>query len=196
VTVKGEAIYRASERIKKYGVEAFIKMLGEAAIKKRGGRSRLLKFYTAKYPEAPLRIEAKAPYISRTMRSYWKDVKLLAKARDITPGKSRGILKRLKTSKNVQVRVIKQGEGWQLIMVGLYEHKEKDNELLKAPYDREEQKGYSYMCYEDNFNDCYDDALDECIRDAQAQLGGSGWILVKIIKETWVRYYGREKNDM
>jgi len=191
--VKGEAIYKASERIKKYGVEAFVKMLGKVAIKKRGGKARLLKYYTAKYPVAPLRIEAKAPYISRTMRSYWKDVKLLAKARDITPGKSRGILKRLKTAKNVQVRVIKQGTGWQLIMVGLYEHKEKDNEPLNEPYDREEQIGYSYMCYEDNFNDCYDDALDECIRDAQARLGGSGWFLVKVIKETWVRYYGREK---
>jgi hypothetical protein len=69
MTVKGEAIYKASERIKKYGVKAFVKMLGETAIKKRGGRARLLKYYTEKYPSAPLTLEPKAPYISRTMKS-------------------------------------------------------------------------------------------------------------------------------
>jgi hypothetical protein len=39
----------------------------------------------------------------------------------------------------------------------------------------------------------YDECLGECIREAQAVLGGSGWELVKVLKETWIRYYGREK---
>lgn len=191
MAVKGEVIYKASERIKKYGVEAFVKMLGKKAIKARGGRARLLKYYTAKYPEAPLRIEPEAPYISRTMKSYWRDVKSLSEARNISIKDTRKLLKKLKTAKNVQVRVIRQGEGWQLIMLGRYEHRTKDDEALMKPYEVAEIEGHSYMKYDD-FTECYEEALEECIREAQATLGGSGWILVKILKETWIRYYGRE----
>ena len=188
MSVKGEAIYKASERIKKYGVEAFVKMLGKKAIKARGGRARLLKYYTAKYPSAPLRIEPKAPYIMRSMRSYWKDVKSISEARDINIKSSRKLLKGLKTAKNVQVRVIKQGEGWQLVMLGLYENKDKENIHYKM---KEEATGHSYVHYDEDFNDCYDEASGECIREAQAKLGGSGWKLIEVLKETWIRYYGR-----
>jgi hypothetical protein len=186
---QGEAVYKAAARIKKYGVEAFVKMLGEKAIKARGGRPRLLKYYTEKYPTAPLRLEPKAPYISRSQQSYWKDVKSLAEARNMTIKKTRKLLKRLKTAKNVQVRVIKSGEGWQLIMLGLYENTDKDDIYFKQ---REEALGHSYIHYEEDVSERYDEALGECIREAQAKLGGSGWQLIKILKETWIRYYGRE----
>lgn len=185
MTVKGEAIYKASERIKTYGVEAFVKMLGKKAIKARGGPARLLKYYTEKYPEAPISLEPKAPYISRSQRSYWKDVKSLAKARDMSIKKTRKLLKKLKTAKNVQVRVIKSGEGWQLVMLGVYENTDKENIYYKQ---REEAEGHSYVHEEQN----YDEAVNECIREAQATLGGSGWQLIKILKETWIKYYGRE----
>ena len=190
--VKGEVIYKASERIKKYGVEAFVKMLGKKAIKARGGRARLLKYYTAKYPMAPIRIEPKAPYISGSQRSYWKDVKALSKARDMPIKDTRKLLKNLKTAKNVQVRVIKQGEGWQLVMVGIYEHQERDGEKLEAPFEQEEAEGHSYVHYTDEYHEEEEEAFNECIREAQAKLGGSGWILVKVLKETWIRYFGRE----
>lgn len=189
MAVKGESIYKASERIKKYGVEAFVKMLGKKAIKARGGRSRLIKYYTKKYPEAPITLEPKAPYISRTQRSYWKDVKALSKARDMPIKQARKLLKRLKTAKNVQVRVIKEGEGWQLIMIGIYENTDKESIYYKQ---QEEATGHSYVHYEEDFNECYEEAFNECIREAQATLGGSGWVLIKVLKENWIRYFGRE----
>lgn len=194
--VRGEKIYKAAERIQAYGVKAFVKMLGKTAIKKRGGYKRLIEYYTAKYPTAPFELVPKAPYISRTQKSYWKDVKALSKARKMAIKESRKILKKLKTAKNVQVRVIKEGEGWQLVMLGLYERQEKDGEKLEPPYIREEAEGHSYVSRYEDFQECYDDALEECINDAQAQLGGSGWILIKILKETWIRYYGREQCRM
>ena len=190
MSVKGEAIYKASERIKKYGVEAFVKMLGKKAIKARGGRARLLKYYTEKYPAAPLKITPKAPYISRSQRSYWKDVKSLSEAKELSIKKTRTLLKKLKTATNVQVRVIKSGEGWQLIMLGIYENVDKESIYFKNSSAKE---GHSYVHYEEDYRECYDEALDECIREAQAMLGGSGWKLVKILKETWIRYYGREQ---
>jgi parvulin-like peptidyl-prolyl isomerase len=183
---QGEAIYKAKARIEKYGVKAFVDMLGEKAIKKRGGRPRLLKYYTEKYPTAPITLEPKAPYISRSQRSYWKDVKALSDARDMPIKETRKLLKRLKTDRNVQVRVIKSGEGWQLIMLGLYENTDKDDIYFKQ---REESLGHSFV---NRTEMNYDDALEECIKEAQAKLGGSGWKLVKILKETWIRYYGRE----
>jgi len=189
MTVKGEAIYKAAERIKKYGVEAFVKMLGEKAIKARGGRARLLKYYTEKYPSAPLKITPKAPYISRSQKSYWRDVKRLSEARDMPIKKTRKLLKSLKTAKNVQVRVIKSGEGWQLVMLGIYENTDKESLYFK---NREEQEGHSYVHHEEDYRECYIVALDECVKEAQASLGGSGWKLTKILKETWIRYYGRE----
>ena len=196
MTVKGEIIYKAKERIAKYGVEAFVKMLGEKAIKKRGGRPRLLKYYTEKYPTAPIRLEPEAPHISRTMKSYWKDVKALSDARDIGIKKSRKILKSLKTDKNVQVRLIEQGEAWQLIMLGEYKNNETKEKAI--------EEGNSYLHYDDDFNDCYEEALEECIKSALNKLSGamfgdgyadieeSDWVLVKVLKETWLRYYGRE----
>ena len=187
--VKGEAIYKASARIHKYGVEAFVNMLGEKAIKARGGRARLLKYYTEKYPTAPLRLVPKASYISRSQRSYWREVKRLSEAKGLSIKKTRTLLKRLKTAKNVRVRVIQSGEGWQLIMLGIYENSDKESLYFK---NREEQEGHSYVHYEEDYRECYDEALDECVREAQATLGGSGWLLVKILKETWIRYYGRE----
>lgn len=186
VEIKGEAIYKASERIMVYGVEAFVKMLGEKAIKARGGRARLLKYYTEKYPDAPLRLEPKAPYISRHMKSYWYDVKRLAEERDMSIIDTRKLLKSLKTDKNVRVRVIRSGEGWQLIMLGLYENSEKDSINYNV---QEEAEGHSYVHEEQD----YEEALDECVREAQAKLGGSGWQLIKILKETWIRYFGREE---
>ena len=187
---QGEAVYKAAARIKKYGVEAFVEMLGEKARAARGGRARLLKYYTVKYPEALLRIEPKAPHISRSQRSYWKDVKSLSEARDIPIKDTRKLLKKLKTAKNVQVRVIKSGEGWQLVMVGIYENTDKENIYYKQ---REKATGHSYVHYTDEYQEEEEEAFDECIREAQARLGGSGWILVKVIKKTWLRYYGREK---
>ena len=189
MTVKGEAIYKAAERIKKYGVEAFVKMLGKKAIKARGGKARLLKYYTEKYPAAPLRLAPKAPYISRSQRSYWKDVKALSEARDMPIKETRKLLKGLKTGRNVQVRVIKSGDGFQLIMNGIYENIDKDSIYFKQ---QEEQEGHSYIHYEEDFRECYNEAKEECVREAQAMLGGSGWLLVKILKETWIKYYGRE----
>lgn len=190
---RGEAIYKTSERIKEYGVKAYVKMLGKtarkAAEKRHGGRKGLIKWYSKRYPEAPLTLEPKAPYISRSQRSYWKDVKSLAKERDMSIKDTRKLLKRLKTDKNVQVRVIKSGTGWQLIMLGLYENTDKETIDFKH---REKALGHSYIHYEADFNECYTEALEECIREAQAKLGGSGWQLVKILKETWIRYYGRE----
>ncbi|GAH25003.1 unnamed protein product [marine sediment metagenome] len=186
MTVKGEAIYKASERIKKYGVEAFVKMLGKTAIKKRGGKAKLLKYYAEKYPSAPLRIEPAAPYISRSQKSYWRDVKSLAESRDINIKSSRKLLKKLKTDRNVQVRVIKHGEGWQLVMLGLYENTDKESMYHKQ---QEEAVGHSYVHEQQDYDEC----LRECIREAQATLGGSGWQLIKILKETWIRYYGREE---
>jgi homoserine trans-succinylase len=144
-------------------------------------------------PTAPIELEPKAPYISRSQRSYWKDVKALAKARDMPIKDTRKLLKKLKTAKNVQVRVIKSGTGWQLVMLGLYEHQEKDGEKLEAPFNQEEEEGHSYVHYTDEYHEEEEEAFDECVREAQAKLGGSGWILVKVLKETWIRFYGREK---
>jgi hypothetical protein len=190
MVVQGEAVYKAAARIKKYGVEAFVKMLGKKAIEARGGRPRLLKYYTEKYPTAPITLEPKAPYISRSQRSYWKDVKCLAEARDMPIKETRKLLKRLKTDRNVQVRVIKSGEGWQLIMLGLYENADEDDIHFKQ---QEEALGHSFVHRTETNYECYDEALEECIKESQAKLGGSGWELVKILKETWIRYYGREE---
>lgn len=199
--VMGEAVYKASERIKKYGVEAFVKMLGKKAIKARGGRARLLKYYTAKYPSAPLKIEPTAPYISRTQRSYWRDVKRLSEARDMPIKSARKLLKKLKTAKNVQIRVIERGEGWQLIMEGLYIRTKEDFKSLSPPYEEAEETGHSYL----HENQDYDECRTECIEEALNSLGGStfgdsyanaessDWELKKVLKETWIRYYGREK---
>lgn len=197
---------KAKERLLKYGISAYLKMRG---LKKTASR---ILFYQHKYPVAKLELPAKAPYISRSQRSYWKDVKALSKERNITIKESRKLLKSLKTDKNVQVKVIKSGEGWQLMMLGLYELKEKgrqtqleyfreigierpdlEEQAKQLPGTQREMLGYSKTHRVETNDECYDEALGECIRYAQGELGGSGWFLIKIIKETWYRYYGRIK---
>lgn len=191
--VTGEAIYKAKARIEKYGVKAFVDMLGEKAIEARGGRARLLKYYAAKYPEAPLRIVPKRLDISQHMKSYWYDVKLVSEARGITDKQARKILKREKEGdRRVRVRVIKKGKKWQLVVKGEYRHI-KTNEIAQ-------EEGTSYT---HDTRDEYDEAFDECIKSALNKLGGaifgdgyadiedSDWVLVKVLKETWIRYYGR-----
>lgn len=197
--VLGEAIYKARARIKKYGVEAFVKMLGKTAIKKRGGKAKLLKYYTEKYPEAPLRIAPKAPYISRTQKSYWKDVKSLSEARNMNIKDTRKLLKRLKTGKNVQVRVIKYGDGWQLVMLGIYIRTKKDFKKLNAPYEEAEEIGHSYVHEEQDYDECKKECTEEALNSLGGSIFGDGyaseessdWELKKILKETWIRYYGR-----
>ena len=196
--VVGEAIYKASERIKKYGVEAFVKMLGKTAIKKRGGKAKLLKYYAEKYPKAPLTIEPKAPAISRSMKSYWKDVKSLSGARDINIKSARKLLKKLKTDSKVQVRVIKEGAGWQFVLLGKFEHwdKEEIEAGEKDPdkkHEVKEETGYSYVHYTEEYYEEEEEAFGEAVRDAQYTLGGSGWMLIKVLKETWIRYFGRNQ---
>ena len=180
--VRGEEIYKSKPRVFRYGMEAYAKMRGFKGKRALKEVERLKKLY----PTAPLRLEPKAPVITRSMRSYWKDVKALAKARDMGIKTTRKLLKGLKTAKNVQVRVIKSGEGWQLIMLGLYENTDKENVYYKK---REKAEGHSYAHEEQDYDEC----LGECIAEAQAQLGGSGWELIKVLKETWIYYYGREK---
>jgi transcriptional regulator len=178
---------KLEERVMRYGAEAYAKMRGikgKISIKKEVERLKNL------FPKIFIKDKKLAPYISRSQRSYWKDVKALAKARDMPIKKTRKLLKRLKTAKNVQVRIIKSGEGFQLIMLGLYENVDKEDISFKQ---REESEGHSYIHYEEDFHESYDEALAECIAESQAKLGGSGWELVKILKETWIRYYGREE---
>ena len=124
---------------------------------------------------------------------------MLSKERGIGIKEARGILKREKTGRNVQVRVIKRGEGWQLVMEGIYERREKEGEKLKAPFERTKQKGHSTIFEKQD----YEEAFEECQKAALNVLGGamfgdgygntedSDWVLIKVIKETWLRYYGR-----
>ena len=192
MVVIGEAIYKSKPRVFRYGMEAYAKMRGFKGKRALKEVERLKKLY----PEAPLRIAPKAPYISRTQKSYWKDVKSLAEARGMNIKDTRKLLKGLKTGKNVQVRVIKRGEGWQFILFARYEHWDKKEMSegkrdTKKKHEIKEETGYSYVHQN---NDYYEeDFFDEAKRDAQAKLGGSGWQLIKVLKETWIRYYGREE---
>jgi hypothetical protein len=189
---QGEAVYKAAARIQKYGVEAFVKMLGEKAIKARGGRARLLKYYTEKYPEAPLTLEPKAPSISERMKSYWRDVKLIAEGHGITDKEARKILKREKEDRDVRVQITKTVKGWQLYILGEFKNTETA-ETATA-------EGFSRL-YDNRDN--HEEALNECIKSALNSLGGamfgdgyadiedSDWFLVEILKERWNRFYGR-----
>jgi len=194
--VKGEAIYKTAERIKKYGIEAYIKQLNKT-VKAHRTIKQWTEYYQQKYPEAPLTLEPKRPDVSRTQKSYWQDVKSLAKARNIKPKEARGILKKLKTAKNVQVRVIKEGSGWQFILYGTYEHWDEE-ELKEGKKDKDktheiiDQIGYSYVHYDEDYIDCYNEAFGEAEREAKAVLGGTGWLLIKVLKETWIRFIGRK----
>lgn len=189
---QGEAVYKAAARVKKYGVEAFVKMLGKKAIKARGGRARLLKYYTAKYPTAPFTLEPKAPYISHHMKSYWRDVKLIAEGHEVNIKEARKILKHERKDRNVRVHITKTVDGWQLYILGVFKNTET-GETAKA-------EGFS--CLYDTRNK-YEEALNECIKSALNSLGGakfedsyadiedSDWFLIEILKERWNRFYGR-----
>lgn len=149
------------------------------------------------YPAARVTLEPKAPYISRTQRSYWKDVKSLAKARDMPIKEARKLLKSLKTGRDVRVTVIKEGNGWQFILYGRYEHwdKEEFEEGKKDPEKKHEIReayGGSYFHEEQDYEEMYGEAE----REAKGVLGGTGWMLIKVLKETWIRFYGREKQDV
>lgn len=187
---------KAEERLRRYGKKAYAKMRGFRGKKALKEVERLKT-----YKEVPLEIKPKAPYISRSQRSYWRDVKSLSKERKIGIKESRRILKKEKTGRNVQVRVIKSGNGWQLVMKGLYIRTKKDGESLKPPYEEVEQTGYSTVFEEQD----YEEAFEECQKEALNNLGGamfgdgygniiedSDWKLKKVLKETWVRYFGRE----
>jgi hypothetical protein len=191
--IQGEAVYKAAARIKKYGVEAFVKMLGEKAIKARGGRARLLKYYTAKYPEAPLTLEPKAKHISQHMKSYWRDVKAIAEGHDVNIFKARKILKRERSGRDVRVHITQTGKGWQLYILGKFKNAETLETATAEGFSR------SYP----NREGKHEEALDECIKSALNSLGGSkfedgyadiednDWFLVEILKERWNRFYGR-----
>ena len=181
-----------TKRLKKEGIEHFVRGLGVEKIKARGGRARLINYYTTNYPSIPLRIKAKDPGKSLSMKSQWENVKKLAEARDIPIKEARKLLKKLKTGKNVRIMLTNTANGWQLIMEGWYENTDKENIYYK---ERLKAEGYSSMCYEEDFHECYDKAFEECKRSAQAGLGGSGWELVEVIKETWFRYYGRYNKE-
>ena len=200
MSVKGEAIYKAAERIQKYGVEAFVKMLGKKAIKARGGRARLLKYYTEKYPTAPLKITPKAPYISRHMEEYWKDVKAIKEGHEISITEARKLLKREKQGDRrarVKVMVTKKGKSWQLLVKGEYKN-DKTGEIAT-------EEGASFLHAS---REAYEEAFEECIKDALNKLGGaifgdgyadiedSDWALIKVIKETWLRYYGKYPSEL
>jgi hypothetical protein len=198
---QGEAVYKAAARIQKYGVNAFINMLGEKAIKARGGRARLLKYYTEKYPEAPLTLEPKAPSISEHMKSYWEDVKLVAEGHGITDKEARDILKREKRgmrNARVKVMITKSGKSWQLVMEGEYKNHQTGETAI--------EEGSSFL--KPNPTEQYEDAFNECIQSALNKLGGamfgdgyadiedSDWFLIKVLKETWIRFYGREPTEL
>lgn len=172
---------RAKERIEKYGIEAFLKSLGKEAVKKRGGYRALLKFYTGKYVRAPLKVEPPTKgRVSRQMKAYWKDVKLIMEGRKKGVTETRKVMKKEGKGKDVTLRVIKEGEGWQLTILGKFKDEKTGSE--------ENAEGFSYVHAKKNYDEC----LNECIRMAQGFLGGSNWKLVKVLKYHWNRYYGRE----
>ena len=187
--VKGEAIYKTSERVAKYGMEAYAKMRGFSGKRALKEVERLKKLY----PTSPVSLEPKASYISRSQRSYWKDVKALAKERKIGIKESRTLLKKEKTGRNVQVRVIKSGNGWQFILFGKFEHWSKEEfergeKNLETKHEIKKAYGGSYFHEEQD----YEEMFGEAEREAKSVLGGTGWMLIKVLKETWIRFYGRE----
>ena len=172
---------RAKERIVKYGVKAFLKSLGKEAIKKRGGYRRLLKFYTGKYVQAPLEVEPPTKgRISGQMRAYWKDVKRIVEGRKLGIVKARKLMKKEGVGKDVKLRVIKTGEGWQLTLKAAFRDEKTGAE--------EDAEGFSRLHKERNYDECF----DECVRFCQAFLGGSNWNLIGVYSYKWNRYFGRE----
>jgi len=88
--VQGEEVYKGKPRVFKYGMKAYAKMRGFTGKRALKEVARLKKLY----PTAPVSLEPKAPHISRSMRNYWEDVKLVAKGHVTSMKEARKILKR------------------------------------------------------------------------------------------------------
>lgn len=191
---------KAKERIERYGISAYLKMRGLKFTPSH------IKFYIEKYEKALIKVEPPSKgRISRRMLSYWKDVKLIMKGRKWGVTETRKVMKKEGAGKDVTLRVIKKGEGWQLLLWGDYENPKVKKELIeyawkhkinvdeylkkeKSLWRAENVESYSYVHSEKDYNEC----LNECIRMAQGFLGGSNWELIKVLKYHWNRYYGRE----
>jgi hypothetical protein len=190
--IQGEEIYKVAPRIQKYGVEALVKSFGAKAIKARGGRARLLKYYTKKYPKAPLTLEPKAARTSRSMKSYWRDVKLVAKGHDITDKQARKILKRERKGKDVRIQITKTGKGWQLYILGEFKNTETGEVAIAEGFSCSYPNRNSP---EEALNDCIKSALNSLagskFEDSYADIEDSDWFLVKLLKKRWNRFYGR-----
>jgi hypothetical protein len=127
------------------------------------------------------------------MKSYWRDVKMVAEGHGITDKQARKILKRERSDRNVRVHITKTVNGWQLYILGEFKNTET-GETAK-------QEGFS--CLYENREGKYEEALNECIKSALNSLGGatfgdgyadiedSDWFLIEILKERWNRFYGR-----
>jgi len=194
--VQGEEVYKGKPRVFKYGMKAYAKMRGFTGKRALKEVERLKKLY----PTAPVSLEPKAPHRSRTMRSYWEDVKLIVKGHETSIKEARKILKREKEGDRrvrVKVMVIKKGKSWQLMVKGAYKNKETSETAI--------EEGASYL---KKSRDEYEEAFEECIKDALNRLGSaifgdgyadiedSDWELTKVLKKTWIRYYGKEPTEM
>ena len=183
---------KAKERIERYGIAAYIKMRGLKP------SPQWKYFYKAKYPEAPAELDITHPEISKRQKRYWQKVKALSKGRDMSIKEARTFFKAER--KEGSIKLIKQGEGYQLYMNGLYED-EKSGEIdlesgkvKVGTRDRAEAEGYSKVRIEKE----YEVSFRECVKWSQYILGGSNWILIKVIKQEWYRYLGAKsskKND-
>jgi len=178
---------KAKERILKYGIEAYIKMRGLKP------SSSLYSFYKEKYPTAPVAIPATHPETSARQKRYWQKVKKIAEGHGISVKQARKVFKGER--KEGRIKLVKGGSGYQLYMRGIYED-DKSGEIdvttgKVIKKDRTEADGYSYV----RATKDYDLALKECIRYAQATLGGSNWLLIKILHKEWYRFYGYERTN-
>jgi len=122
---------KAQERIVKYGVQAYIKM--------RGLRQTpaLVKFYTEKYPSAPVKLPATHQRISRHQKAYWSKIKQIAEGHEIGIKEARKIFKRER--KEGRIKLVKQGRGYQLCVYGIYRKRIKEDE--KDEYRKELREG-------------------------------------------------------
>jgi hypothetical protein len=189
---------RTKERIEKYGIRAYIKMLGAKKVKERGGETALISFYKKKYPKAKLGKVIKPSRQSISMKNYWYKIKQIAAGHKIPIKKARKIFK--KERKEGEIRLVKKGRGYQLYLKGIYEYiekvkpKERRKERRKIKHKkikkiRKTVESYSKLHKTKTYNRC----LNEAINDARLILGGSNWNLVKILKIKWIRFYGRER---
>lgn len=180
---------KAKERIERYGIAAYIKMRG---IKPS---PQWKYFYKAKYPEAPVELDITHPEISKRQKRYWQKVKALSKGRDMSIKEARTFFKGER--KEGRIRLIKQGEGYQLYMNGLYENEKtgeidlESGKVKVGTRDRAEAEGWSKV----RKQKMLEASFNECVRYAQATLGGSNWKIVKVLKKEWYRFIGREKSS-